>query len=190
MGKGLGPEHISNLKVLPSRAALLEVLPKCGIVAEVGVAEGDFSQSILQICCPSELHLIDYWGSTIPKYGTTGHHLVSEKFETEISDGKVVMHRGWSWEELNKLPDETFDWIYIDANHSYESVRKDLLAARPKLKPQGIISGHDYVKWSSQTGRFGVVEAVNEFCITFNYEMIYLTLQRDMHLSYAIRQMD
>ena len=50
------------------------------------------------------------------------------------------------------------DVIYIDANHSYESVVNDINYWKPYLSPGGIISGHDYnnISWP------GVVRAVDE----------------------------
>lgn len=42
-----------------------------------------------------------------------------------------------------KIPDFSVDFCYIDAAHDYESVRGDVMAYLRKLKPGGIISGHD-----------------------------------------------
>jgi hypothetical protein len=55
--------HTSGCVVVPSREVLLERLPQGGIVAEVGVAEGEFSRAILQRNRPRRLHLIDLWGT-------------------------------------------------------------------------------------------------------------------------------
>jgi hypothetical protein len=52
--------------------------------------------------------------------------------------------------------DESLDFIFIDACHSYQSVKEDLKAWYPKLKKGGCIAGHDY-------GLYGVGAAVNEF---------------------------
>lgn len=52
---------------------------------------------------------------------------------------------------------ETFDFVFIDAAHDYESVKADIEAWRPKVKSGGILAGHDYCKsWP------GVMEAVDE----------------------------
>lgn len=57
------------------------------------------------------------------------------------------------------FPDNFFDLIYIDGDHSYQSVKQDILLWIGKVKKKGIIAGHDY-NWS------GVEKAVNE--IFFN----------------------
>src|SRR5688500_9782878 len=55
--------HLRNLKVLTDRIALLDVLPKNGVVAEIGVNKGEFSEEIIRRNHPSKLHLIDLWDS-------------------------------------------------------------------------------------------------------------------------------
>jgi hypothetical protein len=52
---------------------------------------------------------------------------------------------------------ESIDVIFIDANHSYESVKNDIDLWLPKVKPGGVLSGHDY-----SIAFFGVIQAVNE----------------------------
>ena len=44
-----------------SRDVLIQLLPQEGIAAELGVAEGAFSESILKYSRPRKLHLIDCW---------------------------------------------------------------------------------------------------------------------------------
>lgn len=59
---------------------------------------------------------------------------------------------------VSKFEDKSIDFIYIDANHTYESVKNDLQLYLPKLKSNCVIAGHDYcdIKWP------GVIKAVNE----------------------------
>jgi hypothetical protein len=52
---------------------------------------------------------------------------------------------------------EYFDVVYIDAKHTYDAVKEDILNYWPKIKKEGIISGHDYAN-----GFSGVVNAVND----------------------------
>jgi predicted O-methyltransferase YrrM len=67
---------------------------------------------------------------------------------------------GNSWDMAAAYDDGSLDFVMIDGDHSYESVRKDIQAWRPKVSPGGILAGHDYVvaEWS------GVIEAVNAEC--------------------------
>lgn len=87
------------------------------------------------------------------------------------------------------FPDNYFDWIYIDTDHTYETTRDELRLYAPKMKKGGIIAGHDYVhgNWIS-TFRYGVVEAVHEFCVQFGWEIIYLTIEPTENQSFAIRK--
>ena len=55
----LGQEYFEHCKTLANRTILLDHLPKNGIVTEVGVRQGKFSQQILNRCTPKRLHLID-----------------------------------------------------------------------------------------------------------------------------------
>lgn len=52
--------------------------------------------------------------------------------------------------------DNSVDFIFLDADHSYEAAKSDILTWYPKVKSGGIISGHDYGFWS------GVNKAVDE----------------------------
>lgn len=54
------------------------------------------------------------------------------------------------------VPDNSLDFVYIDGNHDYEFVVKDISLYYPKLKMGGLLSGHDYDYES-------VKRAVNEF---------------------------
>lgn len=62
-----------------------------------------------------------------------------------------------SWEGADLYDDESLDFIFIDAAHDYESVKKDIMAWLPKLKNKGIIAGHDYTDYHP-----GVKLAVDE----------------------------
>jgi hypothetical protein len=63
-----------------------------------------------------------------------------------------------SWEAAALYEDASLDFCFIDANHTYDCVSRDIDAWLPKVKKGGIFAGHDYVEWPS----FGVMRAVNE----------------------------
>lgn len=179
-------KHITNLKVLPNRRKLIELLPQKGVVAELGVAEGDFSREILEHSTPRKLHLIDTWDSS--RYSKSMRSEVERKFVKEIGQGNVAVHIGSSVEVGSTLPDYYFDWIYIDTDHSYETTKQELELYRRKVKVGGIIAGHDFTKgnWSGMI-RYGVIEAVYEFCVKSDWEIIYLTMELNSNPSYALK---
>jgi len=68
----------------------------------------------------------------------------------------VVFVRDLSHLFLASLPDEHLDFIYIDGDHSYAGVLRDLAAAYPKVKRGGLIMGHDYgINWDKATIDWG-----------------------------------
>ena len=50
-----------------------------------------------------------------------------------------------STDAAKKLKDNHFDYIYLDARHDYCAVKEDIEHYYPKLRPGGIIGGHDYI---------------------------------------------
>lgn len=68
-----------------------------------------------------------------------------------------------SLEATAKIPDYSLDFVYIDARHDYESVMEDLNAWQSKVRPGGVLAGHDYIDGHFSAGVFGVKRAVDEF---------------------------
>lgn len=183
----LQQKHIDKLEVLLDRKALLSRMPKGVICAEVGVAEGEFSRQILDIMQPEHLHLIDLWHEKSERYADAMGPTIA-RVDSELKTGIVAIHRGYSWDMISQLPDDSLDWIYIDAAHDYHSVKRDLDATLPKMKVGSWICGHDYTRWAgSGISRWGVREAVNEFCIEHDWRFRYLTFETHGHASFAIQ---
>jgi hypothetical protein len=176
------------------REFLLNMLPKNSIGEEIGVHEGHFSAEILQTVNPRELHLIDPWKHEVADaykdalYGGKAqngqaamddrYHSVQPRFGADIRSGRVKIHREYSTPALARFPDGYFDWIYIDGNHLYEYVQKDLALSFRKIKPGGYIAGDDYE--ADGWWRGGVKKAVDEFVQAATVEL--LTVHNDQFL--------
>lgn len=159
------------------RAFLLKMLPPNSVGAEIGVHKGDFSSLILQTVTPRELHLVDPWhyeeAETYNEalYGGKArdgqaemderYEAVRLRFEPHIRSGQVKIHRGFSSPVLQGFPDDYFDWVYIDGNHTYEFVLQDLEVSLQKTTPGGLITGDDYGDGGWWQG--GVKKAVDAF---------------------------
>ncbi|MEN0048285.1 MAG: class I SAM-dependent methyltransferase [Bacteroidota bacterium] len=189
--KEFPPIMSDDIKVVRDRSELLETLPKNAVAAEVGVFKGQFSRRIMDVSQPKELHLIDPWDliDNHSKHGKRHHQVVLETMKKEVEAGIVTVHRDFSGNVLPNFPKHHFDWIYVDADHSYESVIEELKICKDLVKPEGHICGHDYTRWAGGgVVRFGVVEAVNEFCNEFGYEIVLLTNEPHRNLSYVLKR--
>lgn len=56
----------------------------------------------------------------------------------------IKLWRGYSYDLHQNFMSESFDLVYIDAAHDFDSVNEDIKQYLPKIKPGGIIAGHDY----------------------------------------------
>lgn len=150
------------------RGRLLARMPKGARAAEIGVWEGNFSARILEVCAPSELHLIDPW-LYMPEFGNTGfgrkknEFLMEEKYQAVAArfaaDPRVRIHRATSEAALSAMPDASLDWVYIDGNHNAPFVDRDLDLSLAKVGPKGIISGDDF-HWQTESSGAPVKRAV------------------------------
>ena len=180
-------KHVQSCQVYSDRQSLIASFPKNAIVAEVGVALGDFSADILRYTEPEKLFLIDAWKMNHPHYGEGGFEKVKKRFTSEIASGRVQVQRGYSFDRLAEFKNHFLDWVYIDAAHDYRSVTKDLNISYNKVKSGGIISGHDYHRWGKNGKRFGVLEAVNKFCIEKDLLFIGISIENNLNWSYALQ---
>jgi hypothetical protein len=185
--------RIANTKLLVDRTALLHRIPKNLVACEVGVAFGDFSQLIMEICQPRKLFLIDSWNFQ-GRYDNTALNKVNEKFVEDIASGCVEIIRADSLGGMTQLADQSVDFLYLDTDHTYATTKKELAIAALKVKPDGFIAGHDY----KSQGRFdaarkkfikyGVIEAVQEFMVNDVYDLVFLTNEPHGYLSYALKK--
>jgi hypothetical protein len=182
MPRTLLPSLIENLVRLAEMQAPLRMLERAefghllnrlgllGDGVEVGVAAGEFSKTILDVWEGRRLHLIDPW-----------QHLANYVDLTNVSDAaheelfrslpqrlashcdRYCIHRMLSQQAVESFDDRSLDFVYIDAEHTYEAVQNDVALWYPKVRAGGILAGHDFVDGNLPEGQFGVRKAVLEF---------------------------
>ena len=169
------------------REDLLDCLPKGLACAEIGVATGDFSAQILARVQPSALHLIDPWvHQPREDYVRDLNNVADDDQEGRFRAvtarfagvPAVRIHRAFSAQAAADLPDGSLDFVYVDAMHTHDAVLADLLAFAPKLKPDGLLWGHDFSS-HADTRRmgFGVVGGVTEFIKRSGFEILVLNAE-------------
>lgn len=173
----LNTHQIKNMKVFNnSRAAMLELIGDEISFLEIGVAAGDTSEflclnkKIVDVYLVDPYNNIDFYGirhSSNPRYTPNTHaNFVYERISNLVS-GHVTILEGKS-EDLLPIEGLELDYIYIDGNHSYESVKLDLKNSVKMIKRDGIIGIDDYINFMAEKdhtsiSEYGVIRAVNEF---------------------------
>lgn len=178
--------HTGSCVVLPDRLEMLNRLPKRGVIAELGVAFGDFSKEILQRCDPARLYLIDMWEGD--RYGA-GLDAIKVDLAKEIDDRTVRIAKSYSTTKLPQFQDSFFDWVYIDTNHTYKTTWAELVICDSKVKRSGRIAGHDFCTGNVVAPvAYGVIEAVTKFCREYDWQFEYLTLESHGHFSFCLKR--
>ena len=153
----------------------LNFLKKDGLGVEIGVLKGEFSELILDESPLRRLFSIDPWLHYENDYvdinnveqKTHNHRYVETVSRLARFANRSVVLRMESIEASNMFETESLDFIFIDGNHSYEAVKKDLCNWYRCLKYGGLMAGHDYLTDSLYVNgehvEFGVKKAVDEF---------------------------
>lgn len=75
---------------------------------------------------------------------------------------------GFSEHRFDDIADESLDFVYIDGDHTYNFVMLDIILWTRKVRPGGIVSGHDF-------GLGGVKPALMDYCKANKIGPIYVT---------------
>lgn len=151
---------------------LLNAMSLTGKGAEIGVAEGVFSEELLTIWKGRCLYSIDPWRCysqeeypDVMNVAQKEQDLRCERTRERLKrfGQRSQIMRMTSGDAASVIPDNSLDFAYIDAQHHYEAVKEDLGLWLPKVRKGGILAGHDYVDGQMETGLFGVKSAVDEF---------------------------
>lgn len=155
-------------------AVVKEHLKDVNIAVEVGVYRGSYSNSIVGKLQPAAFYGVDPYQlfedyTNAPtdqayKDQTRLNQLFTKTRELYKKQNNSTLLRTTGVEAAKQFDDLSIDFVYIDGDHTYEFVKGDIAAWWPKIKPGGILSGHDYIKEHHiRKIPFGVIQAVTEF---------------------------
>jgi hypothetical protein len=154
---------------------IFDINPNASEWVEIGSYNGESSSIMLGFKKIKHLHCIDSWTfcanynqSCVPNKNpdksadfSYAKNNFYNRLKNKIESKRCIPIQSDSISASNDFLDLSIDVVYVDADHSYESVKSDLNIWYPKIKHGGFICGHDY-----NIGRDhwpGVTRAVNEF---------------------------
>ena len=144
---------------------VLSLIKPGAIGAEIGVCQGTFAYHVLLKQNPAKLFLIDPWEYGLQKDLEPDVTPENQKGRSEQYQKvceyfapfeNVTIIRQKAEDVASQFENEYFDYVYIDGEHSYAAVARDLRNYFPKVKVGGYLIGDDY-------GWTGIAPAVQDF---------------------------
>ena len=146
---------------------------------EIGIGYGLHAREILDNTSLDKLYLVDpmtyypndLFCTDVLSYGGFEKLVKNIKIHLKKYENKYTWYRSPSLDITNEqIPDESVDAIFLDGDHSYEAVSKDLKFWWNKLRPGGWLLGDDYASCCP-----GVTKAVDEFASNNKFTIEFLT---------------
>lgn len=148
-----------------TRESLAKLFGEFGFTkgAEVGVAEGHYSLTLCKNISNLQLNCVDLWdtyyrGNTKLKDRAMQDEALSLAHE-KLDPYNVTFIRKASMDAVRDFKDNSLDFVYLDGDHSFDFIMQDLIEWSKKVKPGGIVSGHDAYRFRGA----GVVDAVSVY---------------------------
>jgi hypothetical protein len=147
---------------------LLDATPEGGVFVELGCYKGK-STSFIGVEIHKQKRDINFFAvdsfqgatNSTDENEVKAYNGISDIEETYLENiapigNKIQTIKSLSHEAADYFDDGSVSNLFIDAGHSYEAVKADIEAWLPKMKPNGIMAGHDFNAWD------GVNKAVKE----------------------------
>lgn len=198
----INQEHLSNAQLYANRYDMITGIgvPTQGKIAEIGVWRAHFSKILVPALQPRQFFAFDIFTGHLETEwnGTTGAELFAglthqQYYEREMAPfGDVVtVVAGPSAITLRNYLDHSFDLVYVDAAHDYESVKADTELAVDMVAPRGYLVFNDYVLLCPAHGTpYGVVPVVNELVVNQGWRVAGFALHHTMYCDIALRHAD
>ena len=109
---------------------------------------------------------------TVPRYERN-----KRAMEGRMKDRNFILIEKFSEIAVQDIPYDSLDFVYIDGDHSYDYVMLDIILWARRVRPGGIVSGHDYILPGEYRHKFdiNVKEAVDDYTKLHKISSLYLT---------------
>jgi predicted O-methyltransferase YrrM len=116
-------------------------------IVEIGSWKGRSTHALLS-GCPGTVWSVDHFKGSAGEESAlieSREHNIWEQFVKNVGNFKNLLPlKMSSLDAIHQFADKSVDMVFIDGDHSYEEVTKDIKAWFPKCRK--IICGHDYMK--------------------------------------------
>lgn len=128
------------------------------VMVELGVWHGVQAGRLLAMIPRLEWHGVDTWAP--PKegssYAESGAEIADKDGDAFSEAYHIAVRTIWPFRDrahiikadtvdaASQFADGSVDIVFIDADHSYEGCKRDIIAWKSKVKPGGLLCGHDY----------------------------------------------
>lgn len=180
-------EGRSRVLATAGRAELVRLFAASGFTegAEIGVWAGDFSKVLCERVPGLHLRAVDPWQSYAGYQERKNEQVrldgAYQLAKAALARFNCTIVRKTSDAAAAEVPDGSLDFVYVDSNHAKPYVLADLAAWLPKVRPGGIMSGHDYQ--FNPKPHIQVKEAVDRFVAERGIGPVYV-LSKDKSPSF------
>ena len=139
----------SETKKLGRHYALPEIFAALGfkVGAEIGVEEGVYSARLCRKIPGLKLYSIDAW----LVHGDYQDHVDQDRLDRfykntqeRLAPYDCEIIRKFSMDAVDDFEDGSLDFVYIDGNHRFIGIARDIDGWEKKVRVGGIVAGHDY----------------------------------------------
>mgnify|MGYP000231294175 CR=1 FL=1 len=147
---------------------------------EIGTREGKFAEVLLNTIPDLQLTCVDPWSTHDYRSRLIGQEQQDIYYQTCVKNlskfgERVKIMKTFSMNAVQEFKDNSLDFVYIDGSHEFDDVMRDIIEWAKKVRPDGIVSGHDYYRFK----RAGVVQAVDLYTHMHKIDEWYITDERE-----------
>jgi hypothetical protein len=184
--------------------AFLNARGLTGAAAEVGTHRGEFARMLLDGWMGETLFCVDPWADDLPGYAEQARLLWggASTRSQDMSEAAALLapHAGRfdlmrttsldaTWRLRRSSKPGCLDFVFVDGDHRYEHVVRDLNEWWELLRPGGVMAGHDFVQpgedhsWAAEVQR-----AVLEFSRDKRVDVWLLVEENGLPWSYHMEK--